>query len=249
MESDLFKARMSYEEFQKRAQEESLTKYEKIGFPNSYRENKEENIFKDLYMKLKLDRKFIKILDIGSGCSDLVNYFINNAKNFHQELVLLDSEEMLSLIDYDTEFKKIPGKFPECFSLLEAYKDKLDVIVAYSVLQHVILDSNPYSFIDKALELLAPGAVLILGDLPNSSKRNRYFNSERGLKAHQEYVNSNDTPPPLVNFPDTYEKIDDGIILGILARYRGLGFETYLVPQAEDLPMANRREDILIYKN
>ncbi len=43
-------------------------------------------------------------------------------------------------------------------------------------------------------------------------------------------------------------KLDDAVVLGILARCRAAGFDAYVVPQAPDLPMANRREDILIHR-
>jgi hypothetical protein len=43
-------------------------------------------------------------------------------------------------------------------------------------------------------------------------------------------------------------QIDDGVILGLVARMRGAGLHAFVVPQAPDLPMANRREDILIVK-
>ena len=41
-------------------------------------------------------------------------------------------------------------------------------------------------------------------------------------------------------------KIDDAVVFSILGRARAAGFDAYVVPQAPDLPMANRREDILI---
>ena len=44
-------------------------------------------------------------------------------------------------------------------------------------------------------------------------------------------------------------QIDDGVILGVLQRYRGFGYDSYLLPQNENLPFANRREDILIVRN
>jgi hypothetical protein len=44
------------------------------------------------------------------------------------------------------------------------------------------------------------------------------------------------------------KKIDDGVVFGILQRYRNFGFDTYLLPQNDNLPIANRREDILIKK-
>ena len=43
-------------------------------------------------------------------------------------------------------------------------------------------------------------------------------------------------------------KIDDGVLFSILHRYRNSGFETYLLPQGEGLPLSNRREDILIVR-
>ena len=45
------------------------------------------------------------------------------------------------------------------------------------------------------------------------------------------------------------DKIDDSLVFAILNRYRNAGFETYLLEQPTDLPMGNRREDILIVKN
>lgn len=240
---------IDYEAFKLMALDESLSKYEKIGFPDNYREGKEKNIFLDLSDKLQLDRENLKIMDIGCGCSDLADFFIGNAEKNNQELLMLDSAEMLSLLKNSKAVKKVPGQFPTVADDLSEYQGKLDVIVAYSVMQHVVLDFNPYSFIDKALDLLKPNGYLLLGDIPNNSKRNRYFSSEAGLKAHQEYTGSKDIPVPLRNYPDTYEKIDDGILFGILLRYRGFGMETYILPQREDLPMATRREDILIVKN
>jgi hypothetical protein len=43
-------------------------------------------------------------------------------------------------------------------------------------------------------------------------------------------------------------KIDDGVVFGIMQRYRNFGFDTYLLPQNEQLPIASRREDILVKK-
>ena len=42
--------------------------------------------------------------------------------------------------------------------------------------------------------------------------------------------------------------INDDLIFMILQRYRLMGFETYLLPQKENLPLCYTREDILIRK-
>lgn len=242
-------SRITFEEFKHFANDESFSKYEKIGFPDEYRKNQEKNIFDDLNQKLNLDRSRINILDIGCGCSDLLKHLIHNSQHLEQNLILVDSEEMLNLTKDEACISKVPGKFPDCFDKLEKYTNQIDVIIVYSVLQHIVLDSNPYSFFDKCLELLKSEGTLIIGDIPNYSKRNRFFQSDRGKSMHQEFSNNDGSPAPHTEFPDNFEKIDDGLLFGIMLRYRALGFETYLVPQNPQLPMANRREDLLIVKN
>jgi len=41
-------------------------------------------------------------------------------------------------------------------------------------------------------------------------------------------------------------QMDDSVVLALLARARAQGFHAWVLPQASELPMANRREDILI---
>jgi hypothetical protein len=43
-------------------------------------------------------------------------------------------------------------------------------------------------------------------------------------------------------------QLDDGVILGLIARMRNAGFNAFVLPQRADLPMATRREDILIVR-
>ena len=85
-------------------------------------------------------------------------------------------------------------------------------------------------------------------DIPNISKRNRFFSSESGVKFHQQFTQTN-SQPEIELFQLEFDKIDDGIVIGILQRYRGFGFESYLLPQGSGLPLSNRREDILIIRN
>ena len=59
---------------------------------------------------------------------------------------------------------------------------------------------------------------------------------------------------------ELFEKMPENVYLSVmyygsknikhlLTRYRNAGFETYLLEQPSNLPMSNRREDILIIKN
>ena len=64
---------LSYEDFKALASDDSLSMYQKIGFPAEYRKGKEADIFKDIVQKLGLDSdsKGKILLDIGPGCSEL----------------------------------------------------------------------------------------------------------------------------------------------------------------------------------
>ena len=56
---DLVKSRITYETFKDMASDKELSKYEKIGFPNDYREKYEESIFNNINTILRLDREEI----------------------------------------------------------------------------------------------------------------------------------------------------------------------------------------------
>ena len=244
---DLVKSRITYETFKDMASDKELSKYEKIGFPNDYREKYEESIFNNINTILRLDREEIIFFDVGCGCSELPKLIIKNAIKNRQNLYMIDSEEMLVHLPNKDNMVKISGKFPDEINLPE-YQNKVDAIVLYSVLQHIVLDMNPFYFIDEAVKLLNDGGRLLIGDIPNISKRNRFFASNTGLKFHQNFTKTNTSPEYEFNTL-IEDKIDDSLVFAILSRYRNAGFETYLLEQPIDLPMRNRREDILIVKN
>lgn len=112
----------------------------------------------------------------------------------------------------------------------------------------VTIEDSVFNFVDKAVELLAPNGRLLLGDLANRTKRKRFFLSPEGIKTHREYTGDPNAIPDVDLFKLDTEEVDDSIIFALLMRYRMAGMETYLLPQADDLPMSNRREDMLIVK-
>ena len=154
---------------------------------------------------------------------------------------------MLSLLPNKPFIKKFPARFPESPNLFKEYSASVDCILVYSVIHSVFLEANIFDFIDKACELLKDAGEMLVGDIPNISKRKRFFSTKTGIEFHQKFTGKEEMPK--VDFMKIEEeKIDDGIIFGILQRYRNFGFDTYLLPQVEGLPMANRREDIMIKK-
>ena len=241
--------RLTFDDFRRMAADESLSRYEKIGFPNAYREGREEAIFRDIMTKLPaLEGRERVVLDVGPGCSELPLLLIELCRRNGHTLLLVDSAEMLAQLLDAPFIEKHAGYYPHCPELLARYRGRVDVLLSYSVLHYVFVESNIWSFLDTALELLAHGGVMLIGDIPNVSKRKRFFSSPAGIKFHQEFTGrAGETPEVGFNRVEP-QLIDDAVVLGLVNRARLAGSDAYVVPQATDLPMANRREDILIRK-
>jgi 2-polyprenyl-3-methyl-5-hydroxy-6-metoxy-1,4-benzoquinol methylase len=240
---------INYEDFRRFAKDDSMSPYEKIGFPNEYRKGQELKIFEDIKSKLSsLGKKEKIILDIGPGCSDLPKYLIEHCAHQSHSLFMVDSPEMLALLPEESKhFRKTQAYYPNCPDLLKKLCGKVDVILSYSVLHYVIAESNMWNFLDSSLKLLAPGGQMLIGDIPNISKRKRFFSSEAGAAYHKAFMKTDGEPDIQFNRVEL-NSIDDSVMIGILMRARLAGFDAYIVPQNDFLPMANRREDILIFK-
>ena len=240
---------LTYEDFRRLAVDASLSQYERIGFPDSYREGWEEAIFRDIASKLSnLQRSGGTVLDIGPGSTGLPRMMVELCRRQGHKLILADSPEMLAYLPDEPFVEKAAGRYPrECGEWLEKYAGRVDAILSYSVFHYVFAEGNIFEFLDRSLELLAPGGQMLIGDIPNKSKRNRFFSSAAGIRCHRQFTGTDEVPEVAFNVLERGE-IDDAVLVAMVMRCRGAGFDAYLVPQAEDLPMADRREDIFVIK-
>jgi hypothetical protein len=239
-------ANLTFDDFRRMALDSSLSVNEKVGFPDSYREGKEEAIFEDIRSKLSnLNGTGKNVLDIGPGCSRLPLMLIELCRLNSHSLVFIDSEEMLSQLPDFPNVRKIAGYYPRCAGFSEEFKGRIDVILTYSVLHYIFAESNLWDFLDQSLALLTHGGEMLIGDIPNASQRKRFFSSPDGVKFHQEFTGTQSLPD--INSMEPGQ-IDDDVIFSLLKHTRQQGFDSYVLPQPHNLPMANRREDILIRK-
>lgn len=242
-------AGLTFDRYRVLAGDRSLSPTEKIGCPDSFRDGFTDAILADLAVKLPaLTGNGRRVLDIGIGCAELAHGLLGLCADRAHRLTGVDSAEMLALLPDRPGFEKCPGRFPEVADdLARATPGGFDAIIVYSVLQVVFVDQNPVHFIDRALALLAPGGRLLVGDVPNVSKLRRFLASAAGAAYHRDYMRTAEAPQvPAFAPPD--ERIDDGILFGLLQRARNAGFDAYLVPQPDGLPLANRREDLLFQR-
>ena len=238
---------LDFEGFRALAVDATLSRHEKVGFPDSYRDGKEDAIFRDMLTKLpSLQRRRVRVLEVGPGCSRLPQLLSAACAQQAGQITFVDSAEMLALLPDAPHARHVAGRFPDALrGELDRLAGQFDTIVTYSVLQYVFAEGNLFDFVDTCLALLAEGGELLLGDLPNATMRKRFFASAEGLATHQRYTGQPDAP--VVQFSRLEPGvIDDSVVLGLLARARAQGFHAWVLPQAADLPMGNRREDILI---
>ncbi len=236
----------TFDDYRKMALDPSLSKYEKIGGPDSYRQGKEEFIFQSIVANLPLLNESGKVvLDVGPGCSDLPHMMINLCRERGHKLLLVDSAEMLAHLPDEDFIQKFPACYPQCTTLFNEHTSRVDVILIYSVLHGVFIEGNVWDFLDRSLELLAEGGEMLIGDIPNISKRRRFLSSANGIRFHQQFMKTDGLPEVRFNTVERH-KIDDSVVLSLLSRARSQGFDAYVLPQRPDLPMANRREDVLI---
>lgn len=239
-------ADLDFEKYRRMAEDESLSAHERSGFPDALREGAEQAILADIEAKLPVlrEREALTVVDIGCGANPLADAIIQRCRQRRHRLTLVDSAEVLAHHRDEPAVHLVPGRFPDATRLLTDLAGSCNAVIAYSVLQCAFTDGSVHGFVDSALTLLAPGGRLLLGDLPNASMRRRFLHSEAGRAFHRGYTGRDDEPA--VRWPALPTgEIDDGVLLGLIARARASGFHAWLVPQAEGLPMANRREDLV----
>jgi hypothetical protein len=240
-----------FEAFRRRAADPSLSRHEKSGFPDLYREGRGGTILNDILAKMPplCDRGRL-VLDIGPGSSSLPLALIEHCARQQHRLVLVDSAEMLALLPDHPAVSKIGGAFPAVLPAVQSAAQSTapggyDAILVYSVAQYVFAEGNLWSFVDLAAGLLNPGGALLIGDLPNVSMRKRFLSSAAGREHHRRHVDPNGLPQVDFNRLEPGQ-IDDAVVFAILQRMRLAGFDAFVLPQPPELPQASRREDILI---
>jgi hypothetical protein len=242
---------LTFEGFRALAQNPHLDAHGKIGFPTGYREGFEPAILEDICRKLPVLREGTgrTVADIGPGCAWLPTAIIELCAQREHRLILVDSPEMLDqLPDAAGVTIKTPGAFPQAAAAIRTLAPEgLDALICYSVLHYMYVEANLFECIDQMVGLLAPGGRALIGDIPNLSKRRRFFASPTGKAFHRAFTGLDEDPPRDPVGP-VEGRIDDAVLTGLIQRAQLAGCDAYLLPQPPDLPMANRRDDLLIIK-
>jgi len=208
-----------------------------------FQEVDERGIISDVVKKLDIQPTDC-LLDIGCGPGTILiplSYMVEKVCGIDNDIVVKNIKaKCRSRKDAST----ICGNFIEPdFNIT----DKYSKILIYSVIQYLSSENELFEFISKALKLLSPGGRMLIANIPNSDKKYRYENSPTGLNQMKNWKKKVDnTMIPKIPIDSNLIDINDDCYLKILKFVRSQGFESYLLPECENIPFGNTRDDILI---
>lgn len=226
----------------------------------------ETYMIQDVLNKLELT-KHDTLLEIGCGMGTLLFPFSLIVK----EAYGIDHPALI------TRLKNSP--YPENCSLLAGnwledgfQLPEMTKILIYNVIQHACSFEKAITFIEKALPYLPLGGKLLVGDIPNTSRKKRFEASEDGRQFNQWWNEQRakfktEEEKQRDKFLDqeirrdgqtnagfdmenklVYFEFTDDMILDTIRHFRKMGHECYTLPQPTYLPFGYTREDLLIVK-
>jgi cyclopropane fatty-acyl-phospholipid synthase-like methyltransferase len=234
---------VSFNNYKKKADKSELSDTV-ISGRYDFQSEDEKRIIPDVINKLDLQPND-SLLDIGCGPGTL----LFPLSKVVEMVSGIDNDRVIQRIQNQCNNKKnittISGNFLEIESSELGLYSK---IVIYSVVHYLSSKEELFDFLLKALKLLKPGGRMLIADIPNLDKKSRFEGTTFGkneIKIWQEKVAKSPIQVDGLKDKDLI-KIDDNCYLSILKFARDQGFESYLLPESENLPFGRTRDDILI---
>ena len=206
--------------------------------------NSEKKIFSDIKKKLDLKRND-NLIDIGCGAGPVCDYMVKYAKKNKINLTLNDIPEVIRFLKKrykkNKNIKYLSGEFQK-----QKIKKRFNKVLCYSVIQ---CTNNPKVFFNEILNIVSDQSSILIGDIPNTSKKKRFLTSKFGKKFEEKRIKKK------INNINKYLKenkqnnlINDELIKEFLIKFKKKGFNFFILRQDSKLPFSYTREDILVEK-
>jgi len=207
----------------------------------------ERNIFRDVDEKLGFSPSD-HCLDIGCGPGNILiplSFFVERCVGVDDPTVIERLKKRVPKEDIEVK----SGNFLDI-----SFDERFDKIIVYSVLHYLEDENEVVQFVDKAKGLLKPEGKLLIGDIPNIEKKNRFLETSFGKAFQEEWEKQMSDVDDIPTISDYYSEsidtvdFDDDLIFRLLNETRTGEFESYLRSQPHSLPFNHTREDILVHR-
>ena len=203
-------------------------------------------IYKDICEKVSLN-KSDDIFDIGTGDGKIINYLSKKCKS----ATTIDSEEVINRTNHNKKIIYLKGNI---HNEGKKIKKRFDKILVYSVVQYFRNVKEVITFINLCLKLLKNEGMILIGDIPNKDmdlryqntknykKLSRIFDKKRKLyitKLEKDFFSNNKVKT--IQFSDK-------ILFSLIKKFNTSKYESYILPQNDNLPYSVKRVDFLIRK-
>jgi len=202
----------------------------------------EKKIFNYIVKRLNL-KKDDNLLDIGCGAGLLCNYLTKHCIKNKINLSLNDIPEIIEFVKNKNKkskyIKYISSEFQN-----KNFDKKFNKVLCYSVIQ---CTNNPRIFFKKILKVVGNQSLILVGDIPNTSKKMRFLKSKFGHKFEENRIKKKiKSIENYINENKQNLLINDEFISFSLSYARRKGFNSYVLDQKNNFPFSYTREDILL---
>lgn len=211
----------------------------------------ERSILYDVIHKLDIKPED-RLLDIGCGIGQLgipLSFMVESYTGIDHPDVI----RRFSARYFGENVELIGGNFLDI-----PLQRKFTKILAYSVIHYLSADDVP-NFVGKSLPLLEDRGRMLIGDVPNSDERKRFFRGAYGQFFDAAWCRDFDKSLPkeldaIQRSPMSHVKDDDTVnaddawVLGLAGGIRKAGFSCWVLPQPDTLPIWFQREDLLVIR-
>ena len=229
-------AELSFDDFRRLAHDEALSPYERIGFPDAYREGVEARDLRGHPPQAARARRR------GQGRARHRPRLQRAAAMLRRRCaasaatacVLVDSAEMLAAPRPTARrLRKVPGRFPDDRRRLRrGARGSVDAILVYSVLHYVFVERDVFAFLDRRPRAAGAGRRAARSATSPTPRCASASSPPTPARASTRSFTGDDPQPPVVaSTCSSAATSTTRSCSALVLRARAAGFHAWLVPQ------------------
>ena len=205
-------------------------------------------VIADVQAKLRLTGAET-LLDVGSGTGLLTLPLAERARH----VWALDHKDVVGRLAARAQGRTNLTCLEGDFLAFDFGAQRFDRVLSYGVVLCLPDLASVDAFVDKAVGLLQPGGIALIGDLPNQDRKERFLATDFGRRFDEDFRRRRAAEPAeagqglaVISGSSVVGSFREAYLLGLVARLRTAGFDAALLFQPGDLCFGWTREDLLV---